>query len=72
MTNFLPEAGWVMIGSFWPLMILNPLYTWLGHKNGQFICPLDPTPDARLWFYCFTGCDAVLTNDPAATRRGIE
>ena len=71
MTNLFPETEWTMAGSFWPLMILNPFYTWLGHKNGQLICPLDPEPDARLWFYRFVGCDAVLTNDSAQTRRAL-
>lgn len=71
MSNLTPEAAWMMTGSFWPLMFLNPFYTWLGHKNGQFVCPLDPTPDSRLWFYRLVGCDAVLTNDPAKTRHAL-
>ena len=71
MTNLIPEKEWSMAGSFWPMMFLNPFYTWLAHKSGQFVCPLDPTPDSRLWFYRLTGCDAVLTNDPAQTARAL-
>ena len=71
MTNLFPEPEWAMAGSFWPLMMLNPFYTWVGHRNGQLICPLDPDPDWRLWFYRLVGCDAVLTNDPARTRRAL-
>lgn len=71
MTNILPEAEWAMTGSFWPMMFLNPFYTSMAHKKKQFVCPLDPTPDSRLWFYKLTDCDAVLTNDPAQTRRAL-
>ena len=71
MTKIVPEAGWQMMGSFWPCMVINPFYTWLGQRRGQLICPLDPTPDSRLWFYRLTNCDAVLTNDPAQTRRRL-
>lgn len=71
MTNLLPEKGWSMTGSFWPMMFINPLYTWLAHKSGQVVCPLDPVPDSRLWFYRLTNCDAVLTNDPAQTARAL-
>lgn len=66
--GFFPEAGWLMTGPLWPTLFLNPFYVWIGHRRGQFICPLDPTPDARLWYYKLLGCDAVLTNNPAQTR----
>ncbi len=67
----LPEAGWQMIGPFWPMMFINPLYAWIGRRRGQFVCPLDPTPEPRLWYYKLLGCDAVLTNNPAKTRRAL-
>jgi hypothetical protein len=38
---------------------------------GQITCPLDPTPEGRLWYYRWLGCDAVLANDPAATIRAL-
>lgn len=67
----LPEAGWQMIGPYWPAMFMNPLYVWMGHRRGQLVCPLDPTPEPRLWYYRLLGCDAVLTNNPAKTRRAL-
>lgn len=71
MFDVFPEAGWPMIGPFWPMMVLNPFYTWLGRRRGQFVCPLDPTPEPRLWYYKLLGCDAVLTNNPAKTRQAL-
>ncbi len=53
------------------MMFLNPLYAWIGHRRGQLICPLDPNPEPRLWYYRLLGCDAVLSNDPAKTRRAL-
>jgi glycerophosphoryl diester phosphodiesterase len=66
-----PLAGVHMLGPLWPLLILNPLYTWLAHRRGQFVCPLDPGPDRRLGLYLRLGCDAVLSDDPGATARAL-
>lgn len=66
-----PRSGVDLLGPVWPLLILNPLYVWLAHRRGQPVCPLDPTPDGRLWVYRLLGCDAVLTNDPGATLRRL-
>lgn len=71
MLKLLPEAGWSMTGPFWPVMFMNPFYVALGHRRGQFVCPLDPTPEPRLWYYRLLGCDAVLTNNPGKTRRAL-
>ena len=60
-----------LLGPLWPLLILNPLYVWLAHRHGQVVCPLDPTPDKRLWLYRWLGCDAVLSDDPGATRQAL-
>ena len=60
-----------LIGGFWPIYFLNPFYVRQAHKAGQITCPLDPTPNARLWYYRWLGCDAVLANDPAATLRAL-
>jgi glycerophosphoryl diester phosphodiesterase len=60
-----------LLGPFWPLLLVNPLYVWLAHRRGQIVCPLDPTPDRRLWLYRALGCDAVLSDNPAATRRAL-
>lgn len=67
-----PLAGVPLLGPFWPLLLVNPLYVWLAHRRGQIVCPLDPTPDGRLWLYRLLGCDAVLSDDPAATRRALK
>ena len=60
-----------LIGAFWPIYFLNPFYVRQAHARGQITCPLDPTPDGRLWYYRWLGCDAVLANDPAATIRAL-
>ncbi len=60
-----------LIGAFWPVYFLNPFYVRQAHARGQITCPLDPTPNGRLWYYRWLGCDAVLANDPAATLRAL-
>lgn len=60
-----------LIGAFWPIYFLNPCYVRQAHAAGQITCPLDPTPNGRLWYYRWLGCDAVLANDPAATIRAL-
>lgn len=60
-----------MLGPFWPLLLANPCYVWLAHRHGQLVCPLDPTPDGRLWLYRLLRCDAVLSDNPGATRRAL-
>jgi glycerophosphoryl diester phosphodiesterase len=66
-----PLAGVQLLGPFWPLLLLNPLYVWIAHRRGQIVCPLDPTPDSRLWWYRALRCDAVLTDNPEATCRRL-
>ena len=66
-----PARGVELLGPFWPLLLLNPFYVALAHRRGQVVAPLDPTPDGRLWLYRLLGCDAVLTDDPAATVRQL-
>ncbi len=65
--NIWPRTGVEMLGPFWILLLLNPFYVRRAHKFGQLVCPLDPTPDARLGLYLRLGVDAVLTDNPAAT-----
>jgi glycerophosphoryl diester phosphodiesterase len=67
-----PIGGVQMLGAFWPLLVANPFYVWLAHRREQLVCPLDPTPDGRLWLYRALRCDAVLTDDPAATGRALK
>jgi glycerophosphoryl diester phosphodiesterase len=72
MTGGLPPAGEAeMVGPFWPLLLANPLLPWLAHRRGLFVAPLDDAPDRLLPYYRLIGCDAVLTNDPAATLRKL-
>lgn len=66
-----PVGGVQMIGPFWPLLIANPFYVLWAHLLGQFVCPLDPIPEPRLWYYRFLGCDAVLSDDPGTTCKAL-
>jgi len=66
-----PLRGVQMLGPLWPLLLVNPLYGWLAHRRGQFVCPLDPNPDRRLGWYRRLGCDAVLSDNPWATARAL-
>jgi glycerophosphoryl diester phosphodiesterase len=66
-----PHREAQLLGPLWPLLLLNPLYVWTAHSRGQLVCPLDPQPDSRLWFYRRLGCDAVLTDDPGTTIRAL-
>jgi len=68
----LPATGCELLGPFWPLLLLNPFYTSRAHRRGQIVCPLDPLPDGRLRLYRQLGCDAVLSDDPAATRAALD
>jgi glycerophosphoryl diester phosphodiesterase len=66
-----PVPGVDLVGPFWPLLYLNPLYVWIAHRRGQLVTPLDPTPDNRLPTYLSLGCDAILTDDPGKTRQEL-
>jgi glycerophosphoryl diester phosphodiesterase len=71
-TRIWPLGGVQMLGPFWPLLILNPIYVLLAHRRTQAVCPLDPLPDARLGLYRLMRCDAVLTDDPGTTCRALK
>lgn len=71
MNRLWPPNNVDLVGPFWPLALLNPFYVSIGHRQGQYVCPLDPTPDRRVWLYKRLGSDAILTDDPAATRRAL-
>lgn len=66
-----PLRGPQLLGPFWPLLLINPLYVWQAHRRGQFVAPLDTLPDCRVALYVRLGCDAVLSDDPAATARAL-
>ncbi len=71
MSRLIPRRGVDLLGPFWPILFANPFYVAAAHRRGQAVCPLDPTPNSRLWYYRALGCDAVLTNDPAATVHAL-
>jgi len=66
-----PPPGVQLLGPFWPLLLLNPLYVGIAHRRGQVVCPLDPSPDSRLWLYRSLRCDAVLTDNSESTCRAL-
>ena len=72
MSGFSPDPEMQIIGPFWPLVFLNPLYIHQVRKNHQIICPLDPTPDKRLRLYEKMKVDAVLTDNPQKTCQLIK
>ena len=66
-----PLPGTELLGPYWPLLLVNPLYVALAHRRGQAVAPLDPSPGRRLWLWKLLRCDAVLTDDPAETVRQL-
>jgi len=71
MSGYTPDPEMQIIGPFWPLVLLNPFYIRQVRKNKQIVCPLDPTPDKRLWIYEKMKVDAVLTDNPQKTCKLI-
>jgi glycerophosphoryl diester phosphodiesterase len=71
MARFRPDPIPEVLGPFWPALFLNPFFAARAHKRGQLVCPLDPTPDSRLWYYKFMKCDALVTDDPGATLKEL-
>lgn len=67
-----PIAGYDLLGPYWPLLLVNLLYTSRAHRRDQIVCPLDPQPEPRLSLYCRLGCDAVLSDDPETTRAVLD
>ncbi|MBX3012607.1 MAG: hypothetical protein KF832_13915 [Caldilineaceae bacterium] len=71
MSDLLPTGKAALLGPVWPLLYLNPLYTWWAHRLGKIVCPLDPAPEPRLRYYRRLRVDALLTNHPAQTVEAI-
>jgi glycerophosphoryl diester phosphodiesterase len=61
-----------MLGPWWPWLYCNPLYVRRAHARNQRVCPLDPRLHQHLRHYLAIDVDALLTNDPRATREAIE
>jgi len=72
MSRFAPDREVELIGPFWPLIYLNPVYVKQAHQRGMFVCPLDPKPEKRLRHYLRLGCDAVISDNPALTRAALD
>lgn len=70
--NPFPPAGFPLIGVWYPMLFVNPLYVWLCHRRGQYFCPLDPRPEARLWYYLRLGVDCLLSDHPAETKAALK
>jgi glycerophosphoryl diester phosphodiesterase len=66
-TSAWPARGFQFSGPIWPLTFVNPFYVMIAHARKQMTCPLDPTPDKRLWWYTLLRYDAILTDNPATT-----
>jgi glycerophosphoryl diester phosphodiesterase len=70
--NPLPPGGIVLLGPFWPLLFVNPLYVSWAHRKGSIVAPLDPNPVPRLSFYLRLGVDALLANHPREVIEAME
>ncbi len=69
--NPFPLYDTELMGPFYPLLYLNPLYFAWARRRGKIACPLDPTPEPRLKFYRRLGAPVLLTNHPAVTRKAM-
>lgn len=67
--NPLPTFEGNGIGTTPQAMLANPDYMAAARARGLWVCPLDPAPEERLPWYLKLGVDAVLSHDPAQTRR---
>lgn len=67
--NPFPVYDTELMGPFYPLIYLNPLYFAWAKRRGKLACPLDPAPEPRLRLYRRLGASALLTNHPAVTIR---
>jgi len=67
LSSLWPRREPEFVGVLWPWLFLNPFYVWIAHRRGQFFCPLDPSPDPRLWFYRLLKCDSILSDNPGET-----
>ncbi len=71
MTRISPHPQPEVLGPFWPALFLNPFFVRKAHQRQQLVCPLDPKPDSRLGYYKKLGCDALVSDDPGATREAL-
>jgi len=72
MKKIFPPADVDMVGPFFPILWANPWYIHAAHRAGILVCPLDPVPEPRLAGYLKRGCDAIITDNPAITRKAMD
>lgn len=65
--NPLPTYSTELLGPFYPLLYLNPLYIYWAKRLRKIVCPLDPSPEPRLRYYLRLGAPVIMTNHPAQT-----
>lgn len=70
--NPIPKTEGQLLGPFWPLLWVNPLYVAWAHCMGLIVAPLDTTPQKRMRRYMQIGVDAVLADDPAAALAAMQ
>jgi glycerophosphoryl diester phosphodiesterase len=71
MSALRPIQGVQLLGPFWPLLLLNPGFVRRAQTRGQVVCPLDAHAEKRMAWYHRLGCDAVMSDDPAALARAL-
>ncbi len=71
MAKFRPDPIPEVLGPFWPALFVNPFFVARAHHREQLVCPLDPTPDSRLWYYKLLKCDALVSDNPGATLKEL-
>ncbi len=64
-----PHGLFDVLGPVPFVLQLNSGYVAEAHRRGQFVCPLDTSPEARLLQYRHLGVDAILSDDPGKTVR---
>jgi glycerophosphoryl diester phosphodiesterase len=62
-----PDKPVTMLGCYYPVLLLNPLYVCMAHYLGRWVCVLDDRVDDHLQAYLRFGVDAVLSDNPART-----
>lgn len=68
MARLAPPHDVDVFGVFYPFVRINSGIVRASHKRQQLFCPLDTKPDQRLPFYKRLGVDAILSDNPQATR----
>jgi glycerophosphoryl diester phosphodiesterase len=68
----LPPENVELVGPYWPLLFINPLYVRMAHNKNDIVAPLDTDPIPRLSYYLWLGVDALLADEPGQVIRALE